>query len=345
MPPKKVPAKAKSAETVDAPVATPANAPTTRIDIKLLERRSLAPEIPNLSADLKKLLPKITGEYVAYELNGVDNSVANAIRRTIMGEMYVNVIDMESLTTNDEYIIPDVIARRLRMLPLMQSYPVTEFTLSVTNNTAAPMDVMTSSLKPKVSSKISPFNDMVLLTLKPGGQIDITAKTGSAIEYEDGAAVVATSVSAIQLDTEMPNVYDGIKGVSSSVSRPMKWKLFYYTRGTEGPHDIFSRACLSIVDRVEVTRSLLNSQTALKSHGDQHTLLVPNETDTIGNLYMRVLNDLYPTAKNVTYQINKNVREVSINFTHNADPREMINAASDRILDIFDQIIDGVNGL
>lgn len=143
-------------------------------------------EIEPIQADVDKLgdFTKDEREYIrslfsdraehVIKLNivGVSDSIANAIRRTLIDELRVVALDFDisNVDTNDEYIISDELRDRIRYIPIDQNIPEnTVFSISQTNSSSSDgVRVVYSNVIPGLPGKFR------IAELKPGGYLSIS---------------------------------------------------------------------------------------------------------------------------------------------------------------------------
>lgn len=254
---------------------------------------------------LKHLLPTTTLPVrFSFVINNVSDAIANALRRVVSCELPVKgmKIGVANIQTNDATILSEMIANRLSYIPLMQSCPMdAKLYLEVSNATTSVVDVKTKDIKISQAGtksegsnplKSLPFNENItLFDLYPGktmtiNDISINVSPG----FITGHRVLAVNAVAIEQDVEAYNPYTG-KGVRTSVANPKKWKIIFNTNGTLPAKEIVRRACENIVTRMNQVHNLVHSITP---SSDEYILTIDNETDTIGYLFTRTINDIYP---------------------------------------------------
>jgi hypothetical protein len=158
---------------------------TSKILVEKIDITDMSPKIKDSS--LEKFLPKILfPKHMEFQISGVSNAVSNAIRRTIACELLVSGLhaEYESIQTNDMLIIPEMLVKRFRMIPIDQTTPLDAiFELTATNTTDIVRDVKSSEIrivspgkgtKERPQLKKLPFNEtFTLFTLEAGKSIKI----------------------------------------------------------------------------------------------------------------------------------------------------------------------------
>ncbi len=182
-----------------------------------------------------------------------------------------------------------------------------------------------------------PFNNTItFVTLQPGKSVKISnIRVRQAYGYQAGHGMhsVAVNATSVALDQRPIDMYDILSsafsnelgsepvivsdsrdssaaksaasksesnqpGIPSSISDPRKWRIGFITNGTMDPLQIVAAACDNLIKRVTGINDLLS---LIENTGDEYVLVVRGETDTIGNLFMRTISDLFPNIRAVTY--------------------------------------------
>lgn len=288
---------------------------SSKISVSDINIIDMSPRVP---PELDKYAPKtLSSKHMEFKISGVSNAVSNAIRRTIGGELLVSCLETEyeNIKTNDLFIIPEMITEILRRIPIDQKTPLDAvFGLDITNKTAQLMRVKSGNMsivsagkdtKEHPSLKKLPFNEtFTICTLDAGKTLKIeNIKIQQLYGYTDnyGALCLAVNTSSIALDQQPINLYiPDDKGIPSRMSNPRSWKISFNTNGTMDPKELIVYACNNIIARVQAVSDLLY---AIEKHDEEYVLTIDGETDTIGNLFMRTINDLYPDIRAVVYNI------------------------------------------
>jgi DNA-directed RNA polymerase subunit L len=309
-----------------------------------VERMDIATRDPDIDA----LLPdKYIAETARVEFTGINNSIANAIRRAAASEIPVHVMTFatSALTTNNPFILVDMIQRRLRLIPIDQSVDTRrKFRLHVRNDTRALRSVYSREIEAADGKKL-PFNSgFELFTLDSGQSLDIseiTIETGYG--YADAAYTVCLHSAAYPVGI---TPYDSFtsSGESTCVSSPTDFEWTFDTNGTIAPVDIALAAIDSIVSR---TRSVLaRAEGAMAASSDStYTITLQGESATVGNLIMRNMLDVYPRIPYVSYVPASIGCSIDIKIQTPDDLREVLGAVIARIADIFAELRSQIEGL
>lgn len=278
------------------------------IKVENFEKTALKPRVNNPA--LEKLLPKThVPVRVSLELSPVSNAVSNALRRTITDEFPVRCMRVEvgDVSSTDPFIIPEMVAKRFRQIPISQSCPLSaKFELRAVNTGDAVRDVKASEITVVSGPKTLPFNEtFTLFTLGAGKSAKITCIfVHETYGYLHGSGMhsIASGCTSTVANERLFNPFEPeAGGIHSRFSNPRHWKLEFITHGTMEPEAIMAKSCDVLIERLGQTRDLFGS---IQSNGDEHLLLLAGESDTIGNLLMRTAVDLYPDIPAITYSVD-----------------------------------------
>ncbi len=279
---------------------------------------------------IAKLLPRnYLPEYLSFVVDGVNTAIANGLQKTICDELSVAAMycPIANILSTDPHIIEEMLAKRFRMIPLDQKTPRnTKFSLDVINDTPWIRDVKSSEMKMKGSNgQKLPFNEtFTLCTLAPGCLLtitDISVEEHYGYVKGNGMHAVAYGTASIPLDVMPFNpdlFYAKVKptgykpedaGVPSREANPHKFRISFSTNGTMHAKRIVVAACDEIIRRVKAVEAMLDQIT---NGVIGATLTIPGEADTIGNLYMKTIIELYPGVDFAKYTVSKFERSVDI---------------------------------
>lgn len=276
----------------------------TNFNVEVLKR--IVPE------KYKHLLPTtLIPEVVTFELEGndINNAVANGLRRTIAGELPVKAmtcsIEINNFATTDEYVIPEMIRLRLKQIPLKQDCPINiKFDLNFTNNTPENINVKTGNMS-ITSGQLRrlPFNENItILILRPNQSINIKEiEVVSDFGYIPGSGmhVMAVQTSIEALDQEPLNVYNTpVTGIPSREADPHHYKVRFITNGVINAKELVKMACDSIIERAKLFKEAV---TGAISDGNLYTIVIVNESHTIGNLVVKTISEIFPGIDFVSY--------------------------------------------
>ena len=281
----------------------------------------------------------LTQQKCSFDISGVNNAQANAIRRTLMGELPVVALacDYESIVTDDPHVIGDMIQRRLRSIPLLQSAPSKVYSLEFHNTTLIPQDVKSVLIKDQ-NGVTAPINHTyTLLTVAPGKRIkisNITHFTERGFVEGNGMHVLTWRATSIAIDIEPLNEYTG-KGTASHIAAPREWRISFGTNGTMPAREIVKMACEDIAERIDAVSALLGK---IRSDDTKYTLDIPGESNTVGNLLMCAANDLFPGLSSVVFDVPTTERHCVFKVDYDDDINTFFSSIIEREVAVFKRI-------
>jgi DNA-directed RNA polymerase subunit L len=306
---------------------------------------SLRPNITDKTLDA--LIPKtLVAARCTFIVENVNNAVANAIRRTIMSEMPVTCLYCEyhNIVTDDPYIIPEIIQSRMKLIPVDQKISLTAvYELNAENSESRVIDVKLSKMSAtgKPTAKL-PFNETTtLFILQPGCKLSIKdIRPVVDYGYKDGCAghTVAVNVVSLSKDQEPYNPYTKT-GIPTSVANPRKWEIAFNTNGTMAPKDIISTSFKEIIARIRSVMVGVASGGGIERGLSEYSLVVNGESHTIGNLFVAVINDLYPGISAVTYFVSTTERQFTLRARCEEEFSTVLNTAANHIIEIFEKLM------
>lgn len=275
--------------------------------ISNIKVEDISPKIKD--PEINKLLPKtLRPQSFQCEIANVDFAMANALRRVIVSEMPARALKCEhaNIKTNNDFILNDMLANRIRLIPIDQKTPLGEkFSLDIINNTEHLLEVKSGDMK-GARGKL-PFNEtFTLTTLEPTKflRIDkITVVEGYGYMPGEAGHILAFNVACVALDQTPINLLDpkAPRGISCSMANPKRHSLTFNTNGTMPPKKILSMACDILQQRL---RNVIDLIPTIFPSEDTYNLVIAGETDTIGNLLMKTIHELYADITAVTYTID-----------------------------------------
>lgn len=289
-------------------------------------------------AEYKDILPDVNfPQSISFNISGVNNSVSNAIRRTIASELPVKYLELNSLITSDEFIVSEMISKRIKMIPIKQDRSINNLELHAVNTTDHIRDVKTSEFTMNGQAVKDIFNStFTICTLNPGRELELSnikIKEDYGYLEDNGMLALGFNTSSITLDEVPMNLYTKT-GISSSVSKSKKWKVSFNTNGTMEAKKIVIFACDELIKRVNKVKSLIDN---IEQTGNRYKLKIPDESYTIGNLFMRHILELHPNLQFVVFRVPFD-RECILDIVYNDNIGDLISDACDYIVDIFEKI-------
>lgn len=292
--------------------------------------------IPKVPRDWADLLPTYPSERISFRISGATNAVANAFRRC-PEEMLARHLQCRGadVVTNDEYIIADFIAMRIRSIPLQQSCPIdAKFELSVANNTTEIIDIMTNDLV-VTGLKNKPFNNCVLASLNPGKQIYISGGVAESASSIDGNGMVplASLCKSTVVDVEsLPNLFEQHEGLPSRLANRKDWLISMVTPGHIDANKLMVAACDNIISRAKTIKTTLDNLVSTK---DLHEIVILGETHTIGVLLTREC-ELIKDIKYYSYKVDPTNFGIRFEMRCDSDPKVIIESMLDAIIHKFE---------
>ena len=270
-------------------------------------------------------------------LSNVNNSEANAIRRTLACELPVHALtfEYEDMETDDPFLsIREMIQKRMRMIPLNQKAPNGTYTLSCSNNTLLPMDVKTVLIDK--NGKQCPYvnSNITLLTLQPGKYVKIkNIHHTTAYGYIEGSGMhtLTWQCTSIATDIEPLNIYENT-GKSAHESSPREWDIQFGTNGTLPGRLCVQLACQELIRRLDNVATLMSK---IRSDENRYTLDIPNESDTIGNLIVQAATEMFPQLQSAVYSVPTTDRICTLRIAYDEDINTFFNAIIEREQALF----------
>ena len=331
--------------------------------------------VPVVPERFKHLLPTVLmPERCEFTIDECSNAVANAIRRTVLCEMKVMYLtcDYEDIITDDPHVIPEMIQKRIRMIPLLQSIPPsTVFSLEYQNKTLLTDDVKTGLFVCK-NNNTKYFNETTtLVSIAAGRSIRINnCRIASDFTYKDGLGMcsVAFNATSICLDQVPIDMYADMKKTlriinetvelnenhvvsdqkptnnepnanktpqSTHIADPKVWRIAFNTNGTLPSKEIVKQACSNIIERLKHVLSLLHT---IVSNDNQYVLTIHGESHTIGNLLMKTTDELYSDVEAVTYNCPNVERTAIVRIIYADDINTLYKNVIDHLIGTFDTI-------
>jgi len=292
----------------------------------------LTPAVDKKYAHLLKCALK--QQSVSFKLADVHRSIANGLRRTILGElmtkaMYVDILDIDK---NDPFIIQEMIRERLRCVPIAQNIKMnTPLHIDVANTDALPRRIYAESIR-GAEKYVDP--GMILFDLGPKYYFRANISLREDYAYNHAGHGVTCNVVCIPLDQKPIDLKTKV-GISSSMSDPREYEIRFNTTGAMAPMDIIIAACDSIIERVQRVVKLVDTITA---SDDEYHLVIDGESDTIGMLYMDSIYRLYEKIPMVTATTDPIVRRAYLKIKCDEDVKSVIESTSKYIIGVFEQL-------
>lgn len=302
----------------------------------------LSPKVSD--KEFEDLLPKrLFCKRMSFVISPVNNAIANGLRRTICEELLSKalIFDFNDFKTNNAFSINTMILNRFRQIPIDQSTPLdTVFELHEVNKTDREVYVYSGQMRIKHGAlKRLPFNENIpLFTLEPGKEVSIdNIRIVTDYGYNYAGHALACNVVSLAEDQKPVDLFSDApdRGIPSRLSNPQKWRIAFNTTGAMDPYEMVRAACDNIIERMGTVEKLLYS---IVASGDLHVLVINGETDTVGNLLMRTILDLYPSVDFVAYDVTTGRRQVTIKIRTAEDVSMVFKAAIRQIVATYNDI-------
>ena len=124
------------------------------------------------------------------------------------------------------------------------------------------------------------------------------------------------------------------------MANPRRFIVGFHTNGTMHAKQIVVDACAEIIRRIKTVDGMLD-QITIGTIGS--TLTIPGEADTIGNLYMKTICDLYPGVDFVKYTVSKFERSVDIVVRFpDFDIKTLFTETSEYLIRVYNAIASAI---
>lgn len=312
-------------------------------------------------------------------IRGINTAVANGLRRILMTEMgnLALRIDDESWECDDPFVLTDMIARRILNIPIVQREvrEGDQYVFAAVNDSDDTLDVYSRTFRAtRAHSRALPFFDtFVILTLQPRRHIKFTATVVSGNSYADAVFATCNTVAAIPLDervldpvTKAPPVHDAQLPLapnvryfeSSAMTDPRDFLLKFTSCGKGDTKSLMKRAVTTFIERIARIKDANivegppktshdhSSATVVAHDMMQHQvshiyhIVIPNETRTIGELFVRCALDIFPRLNFAGNDTNRLTNELIICFrSHFDEPKTVIKRTVDFAQDMLSALL------
>lgn len=336
-------------------------------------------KVPKYILDIAKkantlhLLPKKTPISLSFELHNTTTELANAIRRTINGELKILRLNVEldDIKTNDPFIIKDILIKNIKHIKIDQIRG-RKFKLNVYNDTNHIIDVCSNEIKnvDKKNNNLSFDNTIALIELRPGCNIqinNITIKEGSVYEDDDASfsfdgncRYKCMELNKIDykkmLDDRFKNDIKREKNKSSMNCNPTTYRLEVSRQRFIEPSEIFKMALKTIDNKLNIIRGDIKQSMDVKNNEKFYSpkleiiksnniteLKLKNETETIGELLVKYIY-LIDTSILKLDCLHKHPTDkfIIIHIKYN-DPKNIIVLAIDNIKKEISKILKSIS--
>jgi len=312
-------------------------------------------------------------------IRGINTALANGLRRILLTEMenMALQINLESWECDDPFIMIDMISRRILNIPIVQraARPGDVYTLSVFNDNDEPLDVMSASMRAtrEHDRPLPFFETFIIVTLQPHRSIKFSATAALGDQALDAVYATCSSAVAIPLDERVIDPVTGAPGIddkhlplppsvryvaSSTITNPHDFLLRFESCGKGDTKFIMTRALKEFDERMNRLRDApVITGPAQTSHShdsmtdvardigmqqlaDVYHIRVPNETRTIGELFVRCALQVFPNLNYAASDINDLSAELIIRFrSHQDDPATIVTKTIDYARDMINTLL------
>jgi len=314
-----------------------------------------------IDPNYKKYLPTKPQHHVQFEITDTVSDFANCIRRFLLDEISVYSMDVNenNITTNDKFILGDVLKKRIELIPFQQMLPELnelKISLAVENKTDDLMMVYSRHItvtdkKNKILDSEKYFSTNIpIIQLRSNMSLtvdDITIITGVG-KKDAGKFCLLSNISYEILDvTPFEETKYEKKGFSSLNSNPQHFKISYKTHRNIEPKKVMILCCDGITERLSaIQKELLNIKdnlniyfsdlVDLETKGDVKLYHFKGEYWTIANIIARYCFLEFKEIKFVCSCIIHPSTEESIVKIRHPESSKIINSAINHILSDID---------
>lgn len=297
-------------------------------------------DINRVSIDEKRI--PLVNTYVSIEIKGISTAYINAFRRTSIDELPGYALQVPNDTdwneTTDEFMLPQFVIQRISLIPLKPNlgmdYSNIRFELNVVNMTGEILHVYSKDLILKAGNLTSPiFNPTFkICVLQPGKAIvikNIYIATGVGKDNVAFQRVRCACYKHLDIEeydrneTHLPTgsqVDNSGYKISSMLSNPKHHLYNCIIPATSNNKkeivSIFIDICNNIKERIRFILSYIESLNNTNTNQSitynvfqlsdgiyEGTLVIKNETYTIGELIRKTTYDIIPGIINIKYTI------------------------------------------
>lgn len=238
---------------------------------------------------------------ISFNLVGVHNSLANALRRVMLAEIPNMAIDEVIFEQNNTPYTDEVIADRLRLIPIdPNTKPEQEFKLSAEGKSFTLIHIFSKEITP--SGLIRP--DVIIVPLRIGENIKLTARVKKGIPQEHAKYGMATTIG---FKEEGKDAYYFLVESRYAAFNP--------------PKEIVKKGIQTLIEKLSFVEKRINQQDNYKIEiqanlvSEITDIILQGETHTLGNLLSSYLYlKYYP----------KEIDYVSYNVPHPLEERAII---------------------
>lgn len=311
------------------------------------KRAATAPELQNYKespiklkypAHLSHLAPQLTEQQCEFQLNNINNAIAAAIVRTIGGELPVKYLDceFEDIESDDEYIMPEELIMRMRMIPIAQSLPIgAKFGLDFTNKSPIIVNVKTKELKSNAAVAI-PFNQNITIWgLSRAKTLKMQLRVAESYSYIEGYGGLSLAVQCVAIPTDMqPYDVHTRTGTPNAIANPRNFQFRFLTHGTMPPREILLRSFDNLIVRIQRVTEFIPIKLVDK---DISIYKIIGDSATIGTLLEKTIVENFPTIGSIAFNMDADIVTLRL-LSADDDADEIMHKAIDLLITEFQLI-------
>lgn len=215
-----------------------------------------------IDPDYKKYLPTSDKQKLSFELHDTNVDLANTLRRFMIDEIPIQSmdVDMESIKTDDKFILSDYFKKNIELIPINQEidYTKIKISLSVINKLDTLMAIHASDLDitdlngKKLKNSVYFRDTIIIYHLRPMcfvniKQINIVSGIG---RHDSGKFIPVSNIGYEILDVKpVSHSKYATKGKSSLNSTPTQFRISATTHGNMDVKNFIIKCCESIISR------------------------------------------------------------------------------------------------
>lgn len=343
---------------------------STSAKIDNFTEKKLNPDINDIPAEFRHLIPKVAVRTeCSLELLNVSQAFGNAIRRILCSEMKTKCLlfEMDNMTSDDKFILPDFIQDRIRLIPLLQNIAAdVVFSLDVVNNNLEMKTIYSSDLKITGGKKMKYFNQNIpICELNPGSFLSIkNIFVSEDYGYVHGSYCSAQAVVLLPLDeipincthyrNDVPQTRKNAKFTQSGMSDPRQHLLRFETNGNIESRGLVAKAFKELRNLLQNVQKILSTDDAIvvsyinntnttntsSANGDNiSSLRLNGDSHTVGLLLSKTIHDAKPDIPSVNYSRDSILREITLQVRTQGDARDMINNACKYNIELINHLL------
>jgi DNA-directed RNA polymerase subunit L len=262
-----------------------------------------------LLSENPNLIPDLLHSQLSFKITNTKSSFVNAIRRCISDELLIKALntDMPNISTNDKFVLNDLIQSRLQLIPLLQDINKdVKFSLNIHNNTTHTLPVKSDLLinNDTKDKKIYFNKNIKICNLKPNTYLNMS----DIYVNED----FGLSNNMYNIGRASYEVVDMDMNTVQSLSTDATNFIFYiYSNGNIETVDILLKATNTLKNR------LLNISNLIENYDSSNDELIINKTDKLLSYFIK---NEYHTLGNLIvdymFDLDKNTNYLNYNNDH-----------------------------